>query len=155
MKKCNKCGEEKGFDEFSKRSNSKDGLQYSCKSCMILYVKSLYEKKKPEKLDYMKRYYKDNPELIKSKTKKYQQNNPDKAREYTKKWSSKPTNKIKLACHKKEAMAVKNEKLINPHICELCGVNNVRIIAHHWDYSKPLNVVWCCDKCHKMMHADD
>lgn len=35
--------------------------------------------------------------------------------------------------------------------CVFCGRNDVH--AHHRDYSKPLDVVWLCPKCHHRLHA--
>ena len=37
MKTCTKCKTEKDETEFSKDKNSKDGLNYRCKSCMREY----------------------------------------------------------------------------------------------------------------------
>lgn len=35
--------------------------------------------------------------------------------------------------------------------CEFCAAE--RVHAHHKDYSKPLEVVWLCAKCHHRLHA--
>jgi len=35
--------------------------------------------------------------------------------------------------------------------CEFCGDEKVH--AHHDDYSKPLDVIWLCPKCHRRLHA--
>jgi ribosomal protein L37AE/L43A len=35
--------------------------------------------------------------------------------------------------------------------CLFCG--EARTQAHHRDYSKPLDVVWLCSKCHRRLHA--
>lgn len=35
------------------------------------------------------------------------------------------------------------------HFCEAAG----RVHAHHTDYSKPLDVVWLCVRCHRRLHA--
>ncbi len=44
------------------------------------------------------------------------------------------------------------EKLKAPKICSKCGRSDLGIDGHHWDYSKPLEVEWLCDKCHKSLH---
>lgn len=35
--------------------------------------------------------------------------------------------------------------------CEFCSREDVH--AHHRDYSKPLEVIWLCPKCHQRLHA--
>lgn len=36
--------------------------------------------------------------------------------------------------------------------CSICG-SDQNIHAHHRDYSKPLEVVWLCARCHHRLHA--
>ena len=36
--------------------------------------------------------------------------------------------------------------------CSRCGADKTQ--AHHEDYSKPLDVVWLCLKCHKQRHRE-
>jgi len=66
---------------------------------------------------------------------------------------------IKL--HKKERKihsavtnAVRSGKLIKPGTCEKCG-RNIRVSGHHYDYDKPLEVTWLCQKCHWEAHNMD
>ena len=35
--------------------------------------------------------------------------------------------------------------------CECCGKEG-KLEAHHWDYDRPLSVVWLCYRCHGMYH---
>lgn len=36
--------------------------------------------------------------------------------------------------------------------CSLCGATK-HVHGHHRDYTKPLDVVWLCAKCHHRLHA--
>lgn len=47
--------------------------------------------------------------------------------------------------------AIRYGKIKRPDTCSLCGVKCTPQ-AHHYDYSKPLNVVWVCVSCHANIH---
>lgn len=49
----------------------------------------------------------------------------------------------------KLCMAVHDGKITRQN-CSICGEPNAE--GHHTDYSKPLEVVWLCDKHHKEQH---
>jgi hypothetical protein len=36
--------------------------------------------------------------------------------------------------------------------CEICGTDQ-HVHGHHKDYSKPLEVIWLCARCHHRIHA--
>ncbi len=55
---------------------------------------------------------------------------------------------------RKARNAVNNAKAagkITSKPCAQCGSCH-RLQAHHPDYSKPLDVVWLCEPCHKKLH---
>jgi len=47
--------------------------------------------------------------------------------------------------------AIKHNIIKKPPVCSVCGVGG-RIEGHHPDYSKPLEVIWCCTPCHHSLH---
>jgi len=46
--------------------------------------------------------------------------------------------------------ALQHGQLQKPDTCEVCGaqlgVDNIQ--AHHDDYDKPFEIIWCCQNCH-------
>lgn len=58
---------------------------------------------------------------------------------------------IKVKANPAVYRAILKGKLIRPCICDNCGNKN-KIIAHHCDYSKPLEVNWLCRFCHSDWH---
>ncbi|QTC89414.1 hypothetical protein IFE19_01385 [Brevundimonas pondensis] len=36
--------------------------------------------------------------------------------------------------------------------CLFCG--EAKVHGHHQDYSKPLDVIWLCPRCHHRLHAN-
>ncbi len=49
--------------------------------------------------------------------------------------------------------AIKNGLIKLKYFCEECGEINKRIEKHHNDYSKPLEVIFLCSKCHHKRHV--
>lgn len=45
--------------------------------------------------------------------------------------------------------ALRTGKIARPDTCEVCGGwFGERIQAHHEDYDRPYDVIWCCSDCH-------
>jgi hypothetical protein len=90
--------------------------------------------------DYIKRMKTENPLAYKNMRKEANQKHKNK---YAEKFMAR---KI-LNC------AIRNGGLVAPCKCEICGQNK-KVEAHHPDYSKPLDVQWLCDSCHKKVHVE-
>lgn len=61
-------------------------------------------------------------------------------------------NREKVNAKGRVEYAVKTGRLKKPDACSFCG-NTVCIVAHHYDYSKPLDVTWLCQSCHRRLHS--
>ena len=48
--------------------------------------------------------------------------------------------------------AVKKGLIKRLRYCERCGVSG-KMIGHHNDYTKPLNIEWLCRRCHSRLHG--
>lgn len=61
----------------------------------------------------------------------------------------------KLRAAYKLKYAVKTGKIKKPNSCSRCGKEFTKklIHGHHEDYSKPLEVKWLCNFCHKVVHG--
>lgn len=49
--------------------------------------------------------------------------------------------------------ALKTGVLRRPDACEHCGQGGREIVAHHHDYTKPTDVTWLCQSCHRHEHV--
>lgn len=67
MKTCCKCKQSKNSSEFNKKKHSKNGLQYRCKDCMVIYHKQ---------------HYQDNVQYYKDKAVKHRKKPVDHIRKY-------------------------------------------------------------------------
>lgn len=77
--------------------------------------------------------------------KEWRDKNPEKYRAYIRKWQI--ANREKINAHAKVHTAVKNGTLKRGNSCMECGIE-CKTEGHHEDYSKPLDVIWLCRKCH-------
>ena len=70
-KACNSCLELKPLIEFSKQSSSKDGHKYRCKICDKRYFDNYYAQKKPQVMETVRDWQKNNKAKVSEHKKKY------------------------------------------------------------------------------------
>ena len=62
-----------------------------------------------------------------------------------KKWWEKTLARQKLNYHLKKGI------ILRPKLCSIC-FQSEKLDGHHKNYKKPLEVIWCCRKCHLGIH---
>jgi rubrerythrin len=109
------------------------------------YNKS-YRQENTEKVREIERKYKESHvEEIKKSSKEYRRKHPDRSRIRDK--NNPESAHARFAIHHQ----IESGKIKKPKQCSACG-NTGAIRGHHPDYSKPLEVVWLCHKCHCRLH---
>ena len=136
-KQCFKCGRVLDIEEFYMHRGMKDGHLGKCKECTKhdSFIRSR------QKVDQIREY-----EKVRSQTEKRKQN----MRLYTKKYKQKHPERTAIMLRVQRA--IRSGMLKRPECCSICG-KKTRIYAHHSDYSKPLDVIFVCQSCHKRIHA--
>jgi hypothetical protein len=157
MKQCFRCGELKPYEEFHKKTRSKDGYSSWCKSCYHEYdakrwpdrykteapimrtrAKKFYGEHKKERLEYIYDWEKSNPDKVRVARKTYHKKHD-------------LPNRKKIYAQNTARRAIKSGKIVVPDICTACKKNKnqvKRLELHHPDYDKPLEVYRVCSKCH-------
>lgn len=118
-KRCIRCGKEKPITEFYKSRGGSAKPSSICKECTRLRVKERRDLHPEKELETRLKACKKNPS------------------------------------HKNAYMAVdaaiRCGKLVKPNCCQGCGrsAEETRLSSHHYDYTKPLDVIWLCAACHR------
>lgn len=135
MKKCTKCQDSKPFSEFERRHENKNKYHSWCKDCRREYFRE-YNKKHKERRDKQQKqhYYDHKEQLSKRRREKYYADRSPRVARY------------------EVEKAVKSGDLKIPPECESCG-HQKKLEGHHEDYSKPLDIIWLCMSCHRIVHA--
>lgn len=130
---------------------------------------------------YHKQYYLKNSDRIKKyvtswnlrnkeKVKSYREKRKEKFRIYYKEWYAKngrnrannyqdcikewvAENPHKVVAMRKARWAIKTNKIKKQDKCSKCNMNK-KTVAHHEDYTKPLDIIWVCHSCHKKIHIE-
>lgn len=84
MLRCKVCCQEKPTSEFTRRSQSKTGFQWKCKSCTKEYRRNNKEKINEYGRTYLSEYYQNNKESYKEWSKRFRLANPEYIKEYNK-----------------------------------------------------------------------
>lgn len=130
-RKCRVCGEIKPITDFYKHGGR---YAHACKECEKTYSKN-----------YMKRYRREHPNCRKEERRKYYLSHKEELAEKQKR--SRINYPEKMQAQSKVNYLIHIGEWTKPTACEVCGKEG-RVEAHHDDYSKPLEVVWCCKSCH-------
>lgn len=158
-KQCRKCNQIKSINDFYNDKSQKDGKQNICKICSRKNVDK-YRAENPEKIkEQDKKKYQNNKEYYNQKNRERSES-PER-KEYLKKmyntdkYRSKQRSKYHN-CKKTKARIslnyhISKGNISKPDVCSICGSSGI-IHGHHEDYNKPLDVVWCCEKCHNKIH---
>lgn len=135
---CRSCRIGRKPSEFPLHRTSRDGRRRVCRTCLAT---GRYQPK-PETIEQrdMRAERQGSPEWRASHraaVKRYAALHPDRVRAQS----------IVRA-------AVKAGKIARAEACQVEGCNStIAIEAHHHDYAKPLDVLWCCATCHRQGHA--
>lgn len=119
---------------------------YCSKSCFSKFTDE--NKRTPEEIrkwgrERMKRYYKT-------------KNGKAAILRAYEKQKARPDFKLKTRAWTMLHNGVKNGNIIKPDNCEKCNAHKsdvTRIEGHHDDYNKPLEVVWVCPPCHRVLET--
>jgi hypothetical protein len=137
-KKCFKCGQVKDLSLFYKHEAMTDGHLGKCKKC----TKADVAKHRLANIDKIRKYDLDRAKLPHRKL---------SAAKYRKKFRRE--NPLAGPAHCMVARAIKDGKIKKPKKCSRCDKKG-KVLAHHKDYYKPLEVIWVCQVCHKQIHKE-
>ena len=136
-KRCFKCEQSLPESEFYKHKAMATGTLNKCKEC----TKNDVRKNRKENFEHYAEYEKQ----------RYKKPSRRKALTFRAKvWREK--NPEAYMAHSAVSRAVKSGKLVKDS-CLFCN-SDENVHAHHNNYSKPLDVIWLCAKCHHRMHAN-
>lgn len=117
----------------------------------------LVTKNRQEKAEYYRAYDAERyqaDDRVKIRHKRYQKTEAGKAAMFKarEKWAAKSPEK--RAANIILNNAVRDGKIEKAGLCSICGVSG-RIHGHHEDYTRPLDVIWCCAHCHRQFHKEE
>ena len=151
MKVCRVCGIEKDSNDFPARGGR------VCKKCKCASAKEYrlknigrvreYDRNRPNKEE---RKRKQKERLLRLKVEDHERF-ADLTYRRGNRWRKEHNQRQKAWGALNDA--IRYGKLERPTVCSRCGSEG-DIEAHHEDYSKPLDVMWLCVRCHNELHKE-
>jgi hypothetical protein len=142
MRTCTKCGEAKPLDAYYKHPFGKDGRGNICAECTKAYVRQ----NRAERIEYYRAYDRQRAKLP---------HRVEARAIYAETHSLAPRpekDPMKKRARTAVGNALRDGKLVRPAECDVCSQPG-DLHGHHDDYTKPLDVIWCCTACHALIHA--
>jgi len=148
---CELCKQEKDPSCFYKN------YAHRCKDCKKLYAKQYREKHLDRILVYDRNRpnAKERVEKAKEYKSKMRVENPEKYDRifHSSKKRYRVKHREKVNAENRINDALRKEKLKRPDECSVCHKKCVPQ-GHHFDYTKPLEVIWVCPACHSAIHRE-
>ena len=132
-KECRKCGTHKPLSDFYVRKSSLDGHRSWCKDCDKKSALDWGVKYRGKAAKYLQQWKKKNPGKVAGHKLRHRLKHPEKVK-----------------ARSRAAQAARNGILEK----SLCPCGRAEVEAHHEDYSKPLEVIWLCHRCHIKLHSE-
>ena len=149
---CELCKQDKDPSCFYK------SYAHRCKECKRLYAKQYREKHLDRILVYDRNRpnAKERTEKLREYRDKMRVENPEKYEKVfrTAKKRYVTNHREKRSAENKLNNALRTGMIIRPNKCILCQTE-CKPQAHHYDYSKPLDVMWLCIPCHAKVHKEE
>lgn len=131
MKTCRTCNQKKSLLKFYR---NKGAVMPDCRDCHRERVKKRrLTDPKVREYDRVRAKLPHRKKLGRANSIKWREENPDGYK-----------------AHTAVSNALRDGK-IKKQPCQVCAEEKVH--AHHKDYSKPLDVIWLCARCHHRLHA--
>jgi ribosomal protein S27AE len=149
MKLCRQCNVEKELSGFYAHPRMPDGYLNKCKEC----VKTRVKKHRVENIEKILAYDRKRnmrPDRVAAR-KKYIQTDVGKAAKKRAMDSYAKRYPMAYAARVIFGNAVRDKRVERKTICSICE-STIKVEGHHDDYTKPLEVRWLCEKCHKTWH---
>jgi len=152
LKRCISCKVEKALSEFYAHPQMKDGHAGRCKECSR---RGIAESRR-NRIEDVREYDRKRGSLPHrlAAIKAYQKSEVGKAAAKRAKERWEIRHREKRRAQWALSNAVRDGRLVRAKYCERCS-DTKRIEGHHPDYSKPLEVQWLCDPCHKAVHKEE
>lgn len=146
MQICNKCDRKLPFTDFHKHPGFASGIRKTCKKCACAASKKWYEENREYHLEVCKEWQRKNrKKVINYRREKYERTKLLR-KEYGK------VNPERIEARKKLNSLMRKGEIKKPSQCQVCGNHSEEVEGHHYDYSKPGDVIWVCKSCHGWIH---
>jgi ribosomal protein S27AE len=138
------------LENWTGRSLSNAKYRAANREKIKAYLVKYYREHREEQVAARRVWYLGKRDAVISSVKSWISSHRKEHLGYTNRWRS--GNPEKIAASRLLRRAVANDSVVRPIVCSSCGILCTPM-AHHDDYSRPLEVRWLCARCHRALHT--
>ena len=155
-KRCYKCGEVKPIEALcvDRRGRRADGHYPRCKSCQSQAERER-RARQPERYREAARLRYATDSAYRERAAQHERSQARRTAHALRSREDYRRNPKRWIAMRMINHALRAGLLSRPAACQCCGCTPGRIEGHHANYDKPLEVLWCCVKCHRAIHRGE